>query len=178
MLKRLDQRGDTIIEVLIAIAIGSLILGITYSTMNRSLITGRRAQERSEALKLAESQLERIKSNVSQFGFTAAVPTKENTLYCMNVTTTDNTSVVTIPTPPGKFPPGNVFLDRLHDIDNDQFIDYHGAVVADKCSKGIYDTVSAVRNGLLSVIVRWDSLSRGVGDNRDQLVLVYKLNEI
>jgi prepilin-type N-terminal cleavage/methylation domain-containing protein len=55
------ERGDTIVEVLIAIAVISLVLGGAYVTTNRSLQATRAAQERSIALKLAESQLERIK---------------------------------------------------------------------------------------------------------------------
>lgn len=56
------ERGDTIVEVLIAIAVISLILGGAYVTTNRSLQATRAAQERAVALKLAESQIERVKA--------------------------------------------------------------------------------------------------------------------
>jgi prepilin-type N-terminal cleavage/methylation domain-containing protein len=55
------ERGDTIVEVLIAIAIVSLILGGAYATTNRSVQTTRAAEERGNALKLAESQVEQLK---------------------------------------------------------------------------------------------------------------------
>jgi prepilin-type N-terminal cleavage/methylation domain-containing protein len=55
------QKGDTLVEVLIAIAIVTLILGGAYVTTSHSLQATRAAQERSIALKLAESQIERIK---------------------------------------------------------------------------------------------------------------------
>lgn len=55
------QRGDTMVEVLIAIAVVSLILGGAYVTTNKSLQATRAAQERSTALKLAEAQMERLK---------------------------------------------------------------------------------------------------------------------
>jgi len=55
------QRGDTIVEVLIAIAIVSLVLAGAYVTTNRSLLATRSAQERSNALKNAEAQIEQIK---------------------------------------------------------------------------------------------------------------------
>ena len=58
------ERGDTMVEVLIAIAVVSLILGGAYVTTNRSLQATRAAQERSTALKLAESQIERLKGLV------------------------------------------------------------------------------------------------------------------
>lgn len=56
------QRGDTLVEVLIAIAVVSLILGGAYATTNRSLYATRSAQERGNALKLAESQMEQLKA--------------------------------------------------------------------------------------------------------------------
>ena len=63
LIRRLQTsaRGDTIIEVLISIAVVSLVLSGAYVTTNRSLQATRAAQERSIALKLGESQLERIK---------------------------------------------------------------------------------------------------------------------
>ncbi len=56
-----SARGDTMVEVLISIAVVSLILSGAYVTTNRSLQATRGAQERAIALKLAESQIERIK---------------------------------------------------------------------------------------------------------------------
>jgi prepilin-type N-terminal cleavage/methylation domain-containing protein len=55
------QRGDTIIEVLIVIAVITLVLAGAYVTTNRSLLATRAAQERGNALKLAETQIEEIK---------------------------------------------------------------------------------------------------------------------
>ncbi len=57
-----SQTGDTIVEVLIAIAVISLVLGGAYVMTNRSLLATRAAQERINALKLGESQLEQIKA--------------------------------------------------------------------------------------------------------------------
>lgn len=55
------ERGDTLVEVLIAIAVVSLILGGAYVTTNTSLLATRAAQERGNALKLAEAQIEQLK---------------------------------------------------------------------------------------------------------------------
>lgn len=60
--QRLNQRGDTIVEVLISIAVVSLILGGAYVTTNKSLKAERGAQERTDATKLVESQIESLKS--------------------------------------------------------------------------------------------------------------------
>jgi prepilin-type N-terminal cleavage/methylation domain-containing protein len=62
---KLSQRGDTIVEVLIAIAVISMILGGAYITTNKSLMATRGAQERGNALKLAESQVEELKSVIA-----------------------------------------------------------------------------------------------------------------
>jgi Tfp pilus assembly protein PilV len=60
-----NQRGDTIVEVLISITVISLILGGAYVTTNKSLLATRTAQERSNALKLAESQVEQLKGAIA-----------------------------------------------------------------------------------------------------------------
>ena len=55
-----DSRGDTIIEVLIAIAIVSLILAGAYQLSRRSLNTVRDSQEHSQARQIAQAQLENL----------------------------------------------------------------------------------------------------------------------
>lgn len=63
-----SQRGDTIIEVMLAIAVVGMVLGASYRIANRALQTGRLAQEQTEALKIAESQIEKLKYKASQIG--------------------------------------------------------------------------------------------------------------
>lgn len=59
MLKRkLSQRGDTIVEVMIATAIVSFVLVAAYVTANKNTLINQDTQERSQALQLATSQLE------------------------------------------------------------------------------------------------------------------------
>ena len=57
---RLDkhQKGDTIVEVLISMAIISLVLVISFSTSNRNTKTITDAQEHAQALHLAQRQVE------------------------------------------------------------------------------------------------------------------------
>lgn len=78
-LKRLGQRGDTLVEVLVCIAIVSVILTGAYVTTNRSTTGVRDSQEHAEALKLVESQLEQVRSNARSTGevFTQGPP------FCM-----------------------------------------------------------------------------------------------
>ena len=56
------QRGDTIVEVLLAMSVIGLVLGAAFSIANRSVSIGQDAQERTEALKIAETQLEIFRS--------------------------------------------------------------------------------------------------------------------
>lgn len=57
-----EQAGDTIVEVLIAIAVVSAVLGSAYVVVNRTLDNALQAQEHTEALKVAEAQLEQLKA--------------------------------------------------------------------------------------------------------------------
>src|SRR5438309_3169170 len=61
---KLNSAGDTIIEVLLALAVLASVLGGAYVSSNRSLSGARDAQERGEALKLVEEQLERLRAVV------------------------------------------------------------------------------------------------------------------
>ncbi len=60
------KRGDTIIEVLLAMSVIGIVLGAAFGIANRSIAMGQDAQERTEALKIAESQLELFKSQYSR----------------------------------------------------------------------------------------------------------------
>jgi prepilin-type N-terminal cleavage/methylation domain-containing protein len=75
----IGQKGDTIIEVLIAIAVMGTVIAGGFAIANRSMRGIRQAQERGEALKLAERQIERIKQYA---------PTNDNFFdsgeYCLN----------------------------------------------------------------------------------------------
>ncbi len=59
--KPLNNVGDTIVEVLIATALVSSILGGAYATSNLSLRSTRQAEERVEALKYTEAQIEKLR---------------------------------------------------------------------------------------------------------------------
>ena len=56
------QRGDTIVEVMVVLAVLGLAIGISYSTANRSLLNTRQAQESSQATELVQSQVEALRT--------------------------------------------------------------------------------------------------------------------
>lgn len=61
LISRVDQRGETIVEVLIAIAVIGAVIGTSYAIVNRNSKSYQQASERTTALKLAENQLEIIR---------------------------------------------------------------------------------------------------------------------
>lgn len=60
-----DNRGDTIIEVLICVGILGAVLGAAYVTANRNSMINQASQERLSASKIAESQLERLRAKAA-----------------------------------------------------------------------------------------------------------------
>ena len=99
---RNSQIGDTIVEVLIAIAIISSVLSTAYAIMNSSVRSNQDSQEQASALKVGESQLELLKGwlllgntlpagvnsfcmksvgSVSVEPISATVPSTNNALY-------------------------------------------------------------------------------------------------
>lgn len=61
-MKRLPQNGDTIVEVLIAIVIASVVLVGAYSAASRSSQSIRMAQERAVGSKYATSAVEKLRA--------------------------------------------------------------------------------------------------------------------
>lgn len=82
-----NQGGDTIIEVIIALAVLAITIAGAYGIASRSLKAGRQAQERDEATKLAESQLENIKAQA--VAGNAALFSSSNFCFNPGITTTD-----------------------------------------------------------------------------------------
>jgi prepilin-type N-terminal cleavage/methylation domain-containing protein len=92
----LRQKGDTIIEVLIAISIIGFILGGAYVTSNNSLLATRDAQEHGAALQLLQTEVELLKevtdSNPNAiFGAVAPNP------FCISTSSTVISSPVSSP---------------------------------------------------------------------------------
>ena len=64
-LKQSNQRGDTIVEVLIALAIISSVLAGAFFVTNRSTQNVRDTEEHTQALQLLQGQIERVRADVN-----------------------------------------------------------------------------------------------------------------
>lgn len=86
MMKKAKQHGDTLIEVLLAMTVIGLVLSASFGIANRAAQTGRAAQERTEALKLAESQLELIKAYIKDTSGGDNVESHSFSSFCIDMT--------------------------------------------------------------------------------------------
>lgn len=57
-----DQHGDTLVEVILAVAILSVVLIGAFSVANRSFLVGQSAKERTQASSLMQEQVEALRS--------------------------------------------------------------------------------------------------------------------
>ncbi len=60
--KRLNERGDTLVEVTIALAILALVLSSAFAAANRAFLLGQDAKERSQLVGDAQQQAEALQS--------------------------------------------------------------------------------------------------------------------
>ena len=155
-----QTRGDTLVEVLIAIAVVSSVLGIAYSIMNRNIITMRDNQERSEATRQAQTQVESLKAFWD-------VPTDRQAIegvigsFCVS----DDDQIITL----GASVPAPTVDDET------DFAGYETGTGSCRFG-GLYNTaiVKAAGTNRFTVYVRWDSLNSRVGKN--EVVIVYGLD--
>lgn len=77
-MRRLKDRGDTIVEVMLVLSILGFALSISYATANQSLLNTRQAQENTEATQLAQSQIEALRTMKSADGILV-----NNQPYCI-----------------------------------------------------------------------------------------------
>ena len=80
------QQGDTLIEVLLSIAIISLVLAVSYAISTRALQQGVQAREHTEAMYLLQGQVETLKfreQNSTEAIFKAFEDTANNN-FCLD----------------------------------------------------------------------------------------------
>ncbi len=145
---RSNNKGDTIVEVLISLAVLGMVIGGAYSIVNAALRNSRQAQERAEATKLAESQVETIKAGVD--GISDGSP------FCLVGSNPPVTWLASVP-------PADYGVD-----------DFAGYPEACKGRNSGFHNVFIVKQGsTYTVNVRWER----IGGGREQLQMVYRSYE-
>lgn len=82
-----SERGDTIIEVMFAMAIIGIVLAAAYATASKNLQVSQLAKERGQASAIAESQLEQLKA--------LETPPDTTDPFCLNIELA--VSVISVP---------------------------------------------------------------------------------
>lgn len=154
ILKR-NQRGDTILEVLLVIAVLSLVLTISMALSNRSSQGNRQAQERGEASKMAESQIEYLKSYITSTT-NPALPAS-GSKFCMK---TNGTPTATIA--------GNIPSDAQQET----FSAFNDAALAE-CKKGeFYHSYIERQGNTFTAHTRWTKVN---GNGIDEATMVHRV---
>lgn len=150
---RRHQGGDTIIEVLIAIAVASAVLGITYGIMNKNLAIMRDNQERTEATKLAQAEIEQLKARLEVNR--TEILSREGNPFCINADTGNIEALVA--TPPADF---NAETYAAYTNCRRNFFGYY-----------IQRDAGDTTNASYTVTIRWPAFSGG----RSQLIMMYRI---
>lgn len=164
--KRLNNSGDTIVEVMIVLAVLGLALSIAYATANRGLQQARNAQEHSQALGIINSQVELLRSTFAKQAGAAVESQGASGPFCLSPTGT----VVAIT------PLASSGADKFEEVlANDRLgnaTTYPGACIQDT----LYNTSIVSRgDGVYDFRVRWE----GVGSlGRQQEELTYKIGNV
>lgn len=140
-----NQFGDTIVEVLIAILVVSVVLTGAYGAANRSLGIIRQSQERSEALKILEGQIELLKDSQNLGAFTA---TKG---FCMN--TNLGGGII------------NTLDIKLNGEGADEFGNYGGCLIINTFYHVVFSRklagITTSEGYIFTVTARWDKVGGG-----------------
>jgi type II secretory pathway pseudopilin PulG len=153
--------GDTIVEVMIVLAVLGLAISIAYATANRSLLNARQAQETSTATELVQSQVEILRSMAPNLATDATHYVYQTTLFCIDSSSTiqagfTGTNVYDYsiyPNPPLPAP-------QQPCVDNNL---YHISISWDNATDDTF-TVKAI----------WDDV---LGEGQDSVTLIYRVHQ-
>jgi prepilin-type N-terminal cleavage/methylation domain-containing protein len=149
--KILGSRGDTIVEVLIAIAILSLVLAGAYQTATASYKNIVDSQQRIQALDVAQTQVEDLRTQAATNSFRPYI----NTNSCFQISANPiNNNVPTAyssnPSPSGTCVSQNIYLSEI------------SFVAASPDAPGVNE---------YKITVTWPSVKQG----NSQVVLYYRV---
>ena len=147
--KRLSGRGDTLVEVLIALAALSAIIGFSYSTSTKAQKVAQLNQDRATATKHVESQLELIRAKRDKEGttelHTQAIAVSASGDFCI---TRSGTTYPFKPITDTDCSLGSIFRQKVTYNDVDK---------------------------LFTATVEWDNYTSGTSGAVDRVQLVYRL---
>ena len=170
-----NQRGDTLISVLLSVAITGLVIVLAYTLVSRSVRYGQQAREREQVKNLIQSQIEGLKSLAAAsndaethniFQFDQPIAGSQADEFCLNPLGT----IIQLKDAVG---PGNIHADIAEDTTdpNKQCDKFSNLEAADVKLSIIYD-----RNGegeisdpsddehLFTVTATWTRVG-GAGDD-------------
>lgn len=160
---RLREAGDTIVEVMIALAILGSAFGISYATANSALNRARNAEEHSQALQFLSKQLELLRLAAGNDDARTAGVFAQPGSFCLKATS---------PVQIQGFTDGWVPSD--HTADDDDWGHY-----PDDCTESskLYHLsikyTAGSSSDLFQIMVRWDGVA-SLG--RQQEFISYKLH--
>lgn len=147
---RLNKKGDTIVEVLLALVVLTTVIVGAYAASSRAQNASQAAQERAEALKRTESQIERLKGLLSG----TAPPTIPGGSFCIDEAT-NTIEIITAPADP--------FSESLEAATLPYSV---------PCGNldGRYNVAVKYSGDTYTVLVRWER----IGGSRDQIEMYYR----
>ena len=154
--RRLRQTGDTIVEVLIAIAITGAVMAGAFTVSQKSVIAVRSSQEHGEVLQLLQGQVELVRVRaLDESNAVSGIYATSPKFFCINDTTKQRANQPRL---------GNALPDR----ETDSFETYE-----DACKFGpnkMYSVAISYNPAtrIFTFVCRWDRL--GGGTNQEQLV--------
>ncbi|MCA9348589.1 hypothetical protein KC878_00360 [Candidatus Saccharibacteria bacterium] len=164
-MQRLNNTGETIVEVLISIAMLSISIVGSIVVARESILLGQSANERTQALKIVEAQIERLKARAPQDADNQGASDSvfnDGSEYCLD----DSLQMVSAPFPT------NSDVDRIS-CSNDKFPPSNLQVSIKYLKDG--PTVSDFDDDLFVVTAEWDNVR---GGQRDKVVIDYRLHPI
>ena len=174
MNKYLNTAGDTIVEVLISIAVLSVIIVGAYVSANHSTLVLRDTKEHTDALALAQNQVESLVSWYQNNNTGSTVPVSFGSYFCFD----NSLHIITLPTslsycyipgnnlsanPISSIPPVNnapyFYQTQIQQISSPTFSSHFGP------------TICSYQFATFQVKVNWQSLLTG---NNDEVSLFYR----
>lgn len=157
---RLSQKGDTLVEVLIAVVIVSSVLVGAFAVTQKNSASVRDSQERGEALQILQGQVEQVRSAALKATSTSdPIFSTTPKYFCMDTATNQRVNS-----------PG---LATLPANSSDNYANY-AAACKNLGEARLYNVAISydASSGVFNFVSRWDSATTG----KDQVQLSYRIS--